>query len=277
MNRDISHFYHLEPIGIGTPYMESLPSYVKRLAEAHSITPGNLLKEIIPSAYRFDEICNPASGLVHTLISLLMNETGVTGLNNLYMGNWNSAYYSSCIFKKSLEWCPICFEECKSLCGQIYEQIIWCFSEVRACQKHGIELVKRCPYCENYVHFGSGSRVGFCNTCSAWLGLSEQMAPQLHFEESGWVAWVNESIGNLVSFGENNEDAFLNMLSNVVFDTRILSYRTWSKGYKIDRLEWLYLMRDIDFKLTSIFTQWDEDNYMLQIEKKEDISKVIGQ
>jgi hypothetical protein len=34
-----SRLYHLEPIGIGTPFVESLTSYVVRLAEAHSVSP----------------------------------------------------------------------------------------------------------------------------------------------------------------------------------------------------------------------------------------------
>jgi hypothetical protein len=32
-----SKLYHLEPIGIGTPLIESLTSYVSRLANAHSV------------------------------------------------------------------------------------------------------------------------------------------------------------------------------------------------------------------------------------------------
>src|SRR6266566_5087576 len=38
-----SRLYHLEPIGIGTPYVESLTSYVARLAAAHSVHPRDLL------------------------------------------------------------------------------------------------------------------------------------------------------------------------------------------------------------------------------------------
>ena len=38
-----SRLYHLKPVGIGTPYVESLTSYVARLATAHSVHPRNLL------------------------------------------------------------------------------------------------------------------------------------------------------------------------------------------------------------------------------------------
>ncbi|KOP26530.1 hypothetical protein AMR41_09940 [Hapalosiphon sp. MRB220] len=38
-----SSLFHLEPIGIGTPYVESITSYVARLAEAHSVAVGTLI------------------------------------------------------------------------------------------------------------------------------------------------------------------------------------------------------------------------------------------
>lgn len=34
--------YNLEPIGIGTPYVEGLTSYIVRLADAHCVTTGTL-------------------------------------------------------------------------------------------------------------------------------------------------------------------------------------------------------------------------------------------
>jgi hypothetical protein len=44
-----SRLYNLEPIGVGTPYVESLTGYVARLAEAHALPPGILvLTEIAP-------------------------------------------------------------------------------------------------------------------------------------------------------------------------------------------------------------------------------------
>jgi TniQ len=42
-----SVLYHLSPIAIGTPGVESLTSYLARLAEAHSISCGMLLKRLL--------------------------------------------------------------------------------------------------------------------------------------------------------------------------------------------------------------------------------------
>jgi len=44
-----SRLYHLEPIGIGTPYVESLTGYVARLAQAHRVDVRKLIVvEILP-------------------------------------------------------------------------------------------------------------------------------------------------------------------------------------------------------------------------------------
>ena len=44
-----SRLYHLEPIGVGTPYVESLTGYVARLAQQHCVTTRRLiLNEIAP-------------------------------------------------------------------------------------------------------------------------------------------------------------------------------------------------------------------------------------
>lgn len=38
-----SYLYSLPPLGIGTPNVESLTGYVARLAEAHCVSPGDLI------------------------------------------------------------------------------------------------------------------------------------------------------------------------------------------------------------------------------------------
>jgi len=38
-----SRLYSLKPMGIGTPFVESLTGYVSRLADAHAVSVGNLV------------------------------------------------------------------------------------------------------------------------------------------------------------------------------------------------------------------------------------------
>jgi hypothetical protein len=51
-----SRLYQLEPVGIGTPLVESLTGYISRLAEAHCVTPKALISRelvsFIPKTYK---------------------------------------------------------------------------------------------------------------------------------------------------------------------------------------------------------------------------------
>ncbi|MBC2684370.1 hypothetical protein HAU06_09565 [Bacillus toyonensis] len=51
---NISSLYSIEPIGIGTPYVESLISYIARLAYEHSILPGMIIKHILAEMLQKD-------------------------------------------------------------------------------------------------------------------------------------------------------------------------------------------------------------------------------
>ncbi len=45
----VSRLYSLNPIGVGTPYTESISSYLTRLAQEHCVTPKKLIMgEIAP-------------------------------------------------------------------------------------------------------------------------------------------------------------------------------------------------------------------------------------
>ena len=45
-----SRLYRLEPVGVGTPYVECLTSYIARLAEAHCVSlKALMMREIFPS------------------------------------------------------------------------------------------------------------------------------------------------------------------------------------------------------------------------------------
>lgn len=54
-----SRLYPLEPIGVGTPHVESLTGYIARLAETHCVTPKDLImREIIPPQSQTEPILN---------------------------------------------------------------------------------------------------------------------------------------------------------------------------------------------------------------------------
>ena len=102
-NYEASRLFHLQPMGVGTPYVESLTSYIKRLAEAHSVSPGVLLsKEILPDINKdylkvehyliFESsmyINAMASETSEAIVRVLDEKTCNNNLKYLTMSAWN--------------------------------------------------------------------------------------------------------------------------------------------------------------------------------------------
>lgn len=218
MNHEISctykasRLYHLKAIGIGTPYIESLASYIKRLAEAHSVSLGNLLdKEIIPCTNRIylknhhyigknsKNINSMSSNISEDIVRILEEKTSNSNLKYLTLSAWKACFSANNLLRKKQAWCPICYEESLRMRQPIYEQLIWCLNDIEICGKHQVRLVTECPYCNNEFYiFSNLARVGYCNNCKAWLGLKKYENSQISRENIEWNNWVYNNIGQLI-------------------------------------------------------------------------------
>ncbi|EMS70529.1 TniQ family protein [Ruminiclostridium cellobioparum] len=209
---NISHLYNLKPIGIGTPYVESLTSYIKRLAEAHSVSVGTLIrKELIPDMGRdYLMITHFARGnamkinamqsdVSDCIVRILGKKTCNYSLRHLTMSAWKECFESRSTFRKNNAWCPFCFEESLKSNEPLYEQLIWTFRDVDICGKHQTPLIQRCPYCNELNIFISQSRVGYCSKCNYWLGLSGYENGKIPLVNDEWHTWSYDNIGQLLA------------------------------------------------------------------------------
>lgn len=176
-----SQLFNIEPVGIDTAYVESLPSYIKRLAEAHSLLPGDLLKnEILPEVSKYWNwntalnSCTKTPLSMHFIneaISLLEFKTSNLNIKNTSLTILDGTIMDRMVFRKYAAWCPICYEESKHFNGTIYEPLIWSFEYVTTCLKHKVNLHFTCPNCNHHLsRYDSKARVGYCYICNAWLG-----------------------------------------------------------------------------------------------------------
>ena len=73
--RPRTYLYHLEPIGIGTPLVESLTSYIGRLAAAHAVSMGILsTKEFGPRVSKSEAQVN-IMGILRPILLFFMMPT----------------------------------------------------------------------------------------------------------------------------------------------------------------------------------------------------------
>ncbi|WP_418302159.1 TniQ family protein [Lysinibacillus fusiformis] len=225
--------FNIEPIGIATPYVECLSSYISRLAAAHNIKVSILLKKIIAPHLYIDYIKNELSLGSTTGSANYINEIGmisleyvnaleaVTGRNdilNLTMLNWKGIF-SKNLRSKFRRWCPICFEEWKLASKEIYEPLIWTLNDIQKCGIHEIQLKTSCPYCERklpYLH--SRYRTGYCQYCESWLGSLEKINnDSISEEEAHIISGYKQLIENSPKLSYFPSKFFVsNLLENVI-------------------------------------------------------------
>lgn len=207
-----SRLCHLEPIATGTPYVEGLISYICRLAEAHCVSPGVLIKkEILPS---FQDNYSISFGGIYALqeegnnvlVSCLPkppsrknpNEYGLLGwqylegLRPLTMRKDLEALIISLKASKILirigdgemtrdlrAWCPECFEMWRTNNHLLYEPLLWSIAAITICPYHHQSLQSRCPHCNKSQRpLTATMLVARCSQCIGWLGIRLEAASE---------------------------------------------------------------------------------------------------
>lgn len=175
----------LKPLGMGTPYRESLSSYYQRLADVHGLTPQVLARELVFSdisqaspnkSFHFEEAWRLPSfnGLVVKeghWPDRLKSLTRCEGLEDLTLGFLSAFVSTRGLVTKRSKWCPLCLEEDAS--GSTpYARLLWSFKAVTCCPKHKVNLVSSCG-CPK-AEWKSSGRVkclpNVCPRCAGDLG-----------------------------------------------------------------------------------------------------------
>lgn len=216
-----SRLYALAPLGVGTPNVESLTSYMSRLAEVHSVSLRTLaIKELLPLLQR-DYLSNPFRNTLSAFWKeavRALNGTGIlardwgqaleqltlrANLRALTLLPWASVLTQQRLLWVTRAWCPDCFMEWQAAGHPIYEPLLWNVSAVSLCLRHQRILLEQCPYpdCRATLPvLASHFRPGYCSRCFRWLGI---MADPSNIpwtpEQWNWQIWVADSIGELLA------------------------------------------------------------------------------
>lgn len=187
-----SRLYGLEPIGLGTPYVESLTGYAARLAEEHSTTPYYLFSEevaplinkpgTISLRVSFPGFAKAADGvgvIAADLVGVFEKLTLRQDLRLTTMLPWATVLSSKSLTREWRAWCPVCYAEQADSGNHVYDQLLWRLQTVTVCVKHNRQLEHKCPSCGNrQLPLSPRIRPGFCARCRAWLGHSQNKKPR---------------------------------------------------------------------------------------------------
>lgn len=200
-----SILHALEPKVVGTEQVESLVSYFCRLAVSHSISVTALAKVVeqatkIDFQAKFDWRAQSLSGIGSSAVQWSGALAAVTSVGHLDLLTLSSL--ASVLAPKGLmasstgKWCPHCFKEDRELGKTPYFRLAWDINLVKACARHGTQLVCTCPECgkSGVRHNAAYVIPGWCAHCGAFLGSSTSAI--LASPEALWVA---EQVGRLLA------------------------------------------------------------------------------
>lgn len=215
-----SHLYQLEPCAINSAHIESITSYTKRLAEAHSVTVSQLIRKKLSLVEQANVetqalhwLGKRSAALVGTtttasdLVQVLEIATLTKNLQALTILPWKEVFPSKGLTHSAQVWCPLCFEEWREKGEVIYEPLIWSFKAVTFCTIHHRPLQEYCPHChkQNYP-LDYQARVGHCSRCGQWLGQKSStkfsLNNSLEDNQRDWALWVCVNISDLLRNGD---------------------------------------------------------------------------
>jgi len=214
-----SRLYHLTPIGIGTAYVESLTSYLVRLAYAYQIgTRTLILQEVFPIIQETRKLkqqnlaawfgsstgINGMSPLVKDWVQAVEQLTLYNDLSFLTMLPWSNVInrYIS-MTRKTRVWCPLCYNEWLQTGSVVYDPLIWNIYLVEECPRHHIPLHNQCPHCQQHLLLLPRlSHPACCPNCKHFLIASSnegivQKSSTIKGREQ--YQWILHSIGEMLA------------------------------------------------------------------------------
>lgn len=220
-----SHLYRLTPIGIGTRLIESLTSYVNRLAWTYRVSPRTLVtQEIVPKLARSYSLSsrqwsptiesdamriNGAGEVAVDWSATLESLTMRADLRYLNVHSWANGLPTLTLLRTKPAWCPICYQDWQRDGSPIYQPLLWMLQAVTICLNHKKNLDSHCSRCHMHQTLipSVAQSGGYCTECRAWLGKlsSTETDNEIDDDTFAWQEWVARIIEELRVAGTDSE------------------------------------------------------------------------
>lgn len=231
-----SLLYALEPVGIGTPMVESLSGYVARLADAHAVSVGDLVGRVLSPLAESPLVSvgqfmkqhrakshgfharasglNNSGDMTKQWIAALEQATRRTTLRFLTLLPFAGVLSRQQVSREKRAWCAHCYADWREHGAIMYEPLVWAIGLVTCCPRHDHPLSEQCPHC------GCQSKLltvyacpGYCAQCRAWLGSSRAETVSANRQRvtpaSDLELWSAQAIGDLLAIAPSLCEASL--------------------------------------------------------------------
>jgi len=241
-----SRLFSLSPEGVGTPYTESLTSYLNRLAKEHCLTPRQLImSDVAPlmvsknfdTSFRNKKVSsvfansdakpalNGMKAKTQNLTQVMSDLTQRRDIKFLSFLSWKGIIDDRNLFRQYRAWCPQCFEQWRQEQKIIYEPLLWSLREVDYCPSHNCKLINECPHCHfNLPVIANYLQIGYCSNCKLWLGnkmvVHENIIIKIDSEDIQWNQYKINALGELI--GISNKLSFSFTLQELIQKLQII-------------------------------------------------------
>lgn len=211
-----SKLYCLNPLGLGTVEVESLTSYIHRLAWTYRVSSWVLVvQELLPcydGPYSFGSLPYQLGGFGRTR-AMRLNGTGEVArawaktleqltmrsdLHLLTADPWANGLPNWGFLRSAPAWCPACYQQWQEQGQPLYQPLLWTLQAVTVCLHHKQPLVEQCSFCQKKQSaIGAKTMPGYCTQCAAWLGSkpsSEQSCAEDLLDWQRWTKHVAEEL-----------------------------------------------------------------------------------
>ena len=166
----------IEPCGQVSGAVESLSSYLCRLAVSHWLTPTNLYLEMhrrafgrTPRALKCDSRVDGSTRTSELLAQLVGTYSPISfDFQRLTYLGWKTTFAASGagLLSKNLKWCPECLAHDEEAKSPKYHRLLWNIAALDVCPEHETLLLSQCPHCAHRQEFVvSRWQVGYCQWC----------------------------------------------------------------------------------------------------------------
>lgn len=215
-----------EPLGQGTPLVESFTSYVERLALANRLLVRDVLSYALNAAGRKGSIAG--AGLpggfwnVSTYwlngpsasdrkersrrcVRAVSRLTNRSDLKFLTLLPWVSLFSRRALLRRQRAWCPDCHRDWLSQGRPVYSPLLWAVEAVLVCPVHERPLSLHCPNpaCGRPQRLlDAHSRPGYCSHCNTPLDHRARecdLTISSHHAAHDWLYWIAHVVGEMLA------------------------------------------------------------------------------
>lgn len=215
--------YGCRPLGAGTPFTESLTSFVGRLAIRRHLMPSSifvhLVRPLVPEGLRPESfwrggLCWQNSvaldghyEITEALVGALSELTRIDDLSLHTLLPWRrliTGQHSGAVYWGRRRWCASCLAESRERGADLWEPLLWRVAVVKRCPVHRAPLSRVCPGCKATQGIMPGVvPIGTCRNCGRYLEIGDRSrtksAKRLAGSVDDWEWQVSKVVGRLLA------------------------------------------------------------------------------